>query len=171
MYSINEENSNNKNTVQIGKELKERNVSETGIRKERSGNEESNGKIYNNNITGIITNNEKNQRGRQSSENIIKNIGIINTTGREKIVSSKYSSIASEWKQSTTSSEININTVKNKRKNKITGNRSEMKKTLRNIDRFNIKRYAKNIQKYLDRSRKFTISTKKKERKDIEYIL
>ena len=37
-----------------------------------------------------------------------------------------------------------------------------MKKTLRNINRFNIKRYAKNIQKYLDRRRKFNISTREK---------
>ena len=138
IYSKNEENYNNKNTEQIGKELKERNVSDNSIRKERRGNEESNDKIYNNTITDLITSTGKHQRGRESSKIIIKNIGIIKRTEREKI-SSKNNSIASDWKQSLTSSEVNIKTVKNKKKNKITGNRSEMKKTLRNIERLNIK--------------------------------
>ena len=35
-----------------------------------------------------------------------------------------------------------------------------MKKTLRNIDKLNIKRYDKNIQKYLGGRRKFNISTR-----------
>ena len=72
IYLINEDNYNNKNTVQIGKELKEGNVSENSLRKERKGNEESNGKIYDNTTTDIITNNVKTQRGRESSEIIIK---------------------------------------------------------------------------------------------------
>ena len=42
IYSINEEHYNNKNTVQIVKELKERNVSKSSTRKERRENEESN---------------------------------------------------------------------------------------------------------------------------------
>ena len=71
IYSINEEIYDNKNIVQIVKELKERNVSKNSTRKERRGNEESNGKIYHNTITDIITNNEKNQRGRKNSESII----------------------------------------------------------------------------------------------------
>ena len=92
-----------------------------------------------------MKNTAKTQRGRESSESIIKNIVIINRTEREEIVCPKYSSIASKWKQSATSSELNINTVKNKKKNKITSNRLETNKTLRNIDKFNIKRYDKNI--------------------------
>ena len=86
---------------------------------------------------------EKKQRGRESSESIIKNIGIINRTESEEIGSSKYISIASEWKESLTSSEINKNAIKNKKKNIIAGNRSKMKNTLRNIDKYNIKRYDK----------------------------
>ena len=72
IYLTNEDNNNNKTTVQIGKELKERNVSETRLRKERRGKDESTGKIYNNNNNDIITNNVKNQRGRKSSESMIK---------------------------------------------------------------------------------------------------
>ena len=67
--------------------------------------------------------------------------------------------IASEWKNIVTSSEVKINIVKNKKKNKTTGNRSKSKNTIRNIDKVNIKRYDKNIQKYLGRRKKFNIST------------
>ena len=114
--------------------------------------------------------NGKNLRGRENLESSIKNIGINKKDEREEI-SSKNKSIAYEWKQSLTSSEIKIKTVKNKKKNKITGNRSEIKKTLRNIERLNIKRYAKNIQKYLDRRSKFTISTREKRTVKIHSIL
>ena len=110
------------------------------------------------------------QRGRERSESIIKNIGIIKRTKREEI-SSRNNSIESDWKQSITSSETNIKTVKNIKKNKVTGNRSEIKKTLRNIERLNIKRYVKNIQKYLDRRSKFTISTREKRTVKIHSIL
>ena len=83
----NEETYNNKNTEQIGKELKEKNVSENSIRKERRGNEENNDKNYNNTITDLITSTEKKQRERESSESIIKKIGIIKRTEREEISS------------------------------------------------------------------------------------
>ena len=109
------------------------------------------------------------QRGRERSESIIKNIGIIKRTEKEEI-SSKNNSIESDWKQSITSSETNIKTVKNIKKNKVTGNRSEIKKTLRNIERLNIKRYAKNIQKYLDRRSKFPINTREKRNVKIRSI-
>ena len=39
-----------------------------------------------------------------------------------------------------------------------------MKKTPRNIDKLTIKRYDKNIQKYLGRKRKFNISTREEKR-------
>ena len=87
IYSKNEETYNNKNTEQIGKELKEKNVSENSIRKERRGNEENNDKNYNNTITDLITSTEKKQRERESSESIIKKIGIIKRTEREEISS------------------------------------------------------------------------------------
>ena len=103
---------------------------------------------------------------------LFKHIGIINRTEKkEEIVSPKYSSIAYERKQSATSRKLNINTVKNKKKKKKTGNKSETKKTLRNIDKFNIKRYDKNIQKYLDRRRKFNISTREKRNAKKQSIL
>ena len=95
---------------------------------------------------------------------MIKNIGVIIKTEREEIVSSKYNLIASEWKNIVTSSEVKINIVKNKKKNKTTGNRSKSKNTIRNIDKVNIKRYDKNIQKYLGRKRKFNISTREEKR-------
>ena len=45
-----------------------------------------------------------------------------------------------------------------------------MKKILGNIDKFNIKRYDKNIQKCLDRRRKFNISTREKRNVKIQSI-
>ena len=99
LYSISEDNYNNKSTVQIGKELKERNLSETILRKERRGKEEITSKICNNTTIAIIKNNVKHQRGRESPENMIKNIGVIIRTEREEIVSSKYNLIASELKK------------------------------------------------------------------------
>ena len=72
-------------------------------------------KNFNNNITDLITSTGKKQRGRESSEGVIKNIGIIKRTEREE-VSSKNNSIASEWKQSLTSSELNIKNSQEKNK-------------------------------------------------------